>query len=140
MLCGSWHAATVDAKGADMNTNKALVLAGIKGVFIDRDPTVLDRLFSDDYQQHNPKIPNGTAAIKALLGNLRAAAGRATSERLREDVCAFRLGRGPQLHGVRPDLCSGDYLFYGAGNVDGRGCDTEQNRPTNLQISLRRKG
>jgi predicted SnoaL-like aldol condensation-catalyzing enzyme len=52
--------------------NKALVLAGIKGVFIDRDPTVLDRLFSDDYRQHNPQIPNGTAAIKALLGNLPA--------------------------------------------------------------------
>jgi predicted SnoaL-like aldol condensation-catalyzing enzyme len=50
--------------------NKALVLAGIKGVFIDRDPTVLDRLFSDDYRQHNPLIPNGTAAIKSLLGNL----------------------------------------------------------------------
>src|SRR5262245_8616079 len=55
-----------------MNSNKALVLAGIKGVFVDRDPTVLDRLFSDDYQQHNPQIPNGTAAIKALLGNLPA--------------------------------------------------------------------
>src|SRR6266403_6347926 len=52
--------------------NKELVLAGIKGVFIDRDPAVLDRLFSDDYQQHNPQIPNGTAAIKALLGNLPA--------------------------------------------------------------------
>jgi predicted SnoaL-like aldol condensation-catalyzing enzyme len=52
--------------------NKALVLAGIKGVFIDRDPTVLDRLFSDDYRQHNPQIPNGTAAIKAILGNLSA--------------------------------------------------------------------
>jgi predicted SnoaL-like aldol condensation-catalyzing enzyme len=52
--------------------NKALVLAGIRGVFIDRDPTVLDRLFSDDYRQHNPQIPNGTAAIKALLGNLSA--------------------------------------------------------------------
>ena len=52
--------------------NKALVLAGIKGVFIERDPTVLDRLFSADYQQHNPQIPNGTAAIKALLGNLPA--------------------------------------------------------------------
>jgi predicted SnoaL-like aldol condensation-catalyzing enzyme len=51
---------------------KALVLAGIKGVFIERDPTVLDRLFSDDYQQHNPQIPNGTDAIKALLGNLPA--------------------------------------------------------------------
>ena len=50
--------------------NKALVLAGIKGVFIDRDPTVLDRLFSDDYKQHNPQIPNGTAAIKSLLRDL----------------------------------------------------------------------
>jgi predicted SnoaL-like aldol condensation-catalyzing enzyme len=47
--------------------NKALALAGIKGSFIDRDPSILDRLFSDDYQQHNPRIPNGTAAIKAVL-------------------------------------------------------------------------
>ena len=54
------------------DANKALVLAGIKGVFVDRDPTVLDRLFSDDYRQHNPQIPNGAAAIKALLGNLPA--------------------------------------------------------------------
>ena len=38
------------------DANKALVLAGIKGVFIDRDPTVLDRLFSDDHRQHNPQI------------------------------------------------------------------------------------
>jgi predicted SnoaL-like aldol condensation-catalyzing enzyme len=50
--------------------NKALVLEGIKGVFIKRDPTVVDRLFSPDYRQHNPQIPNGTAAIKGLLGNL----------------------------------------------------------------------
>lgn len=54
------------------DANKALVLAGIKGVFIDRDPGVLDRLFSDDYQQHNPQIPNGALAIKALLGKLPA--------------------------------------------------------------------
>ena len=54
------------------DANKALVLEGIKGVFSDRDPTVLDRLFSDDYRQHNPRIPNGTGAIKALLGNLPA--------------------------------------------------------------------
>src|SRR6185295_6288415 len=54
------------------DANKELVLAGIKGVFIDRDPAVLDRLFSNDYQQHNPQIPNGTAAIKALLRNLPA--------------------------------------------------------------------
>jgi len=54
------------------DANKALVLAGIKGVFIDRDPTVLDRLFSHDYRQHNPQIPNGRDAIKALLGKLSA--------------------------------------------------------------------
>jgi predicted SnoaL-like aldol condensation-catalyzing enzyme len=50
--------------------NKALVLEGIKGVFLNRDPTVIDRLFSADYRQHNPQIPNGPAAIKALLGKL----------------------------------------------------------------------
>lgn len=30
-------------------------------------------------------------------------------------------------------------LFWGARNVDGRGFDTEENRPTNLQIPLRRQ-
>lgn len=54
------------------DANKELILAGIKGVFIDRDPAVLDRLFSDDYKQHNPQIPNGAAAIKALLQKLPA--------------------------------------------------------------------
>jgi len=52
--------------------NKELVLAGMKGVFIDRDPTVLDRLFSHDYRQHNPSIANGTAAIKTILKSLPA--------------------------------------------------------------------
>lgn len=33
----------------------------------------------------------------------------------------------------------GDLLFWGARNTDGRGFDTEQNRPTNLQIPLVRK-
>jgi hypothetical protein len=31
-------------------------------------------------------------------------------------------------------------LFWGARNIDGRGFDAEQNRPTNLQIPLVRKG
>jgi hypothetical protein len=33
----------------------------------------------------------------------------------------------------------GDLLYWGARNIDGRGFDTEQNRPTNLQIPLMRK-
>lgn len=32
-----------------------------------------------------------------------------------------------------------DLMFWGARNVDGRGFDTEENRPTNLQIPLIRK-
>ncbi|MGU7774183.1 nuclear transport factor 2 family protein [Burkholderia sp. MR1-5-21] len=53
------------------DANKALVLEAITGVFVSRDPGVLDRLFSDDYRQHNPLIPNGPSAIKALLANLK---------------------------------------------------------------------
>lgn len=34
---------------------------------------------------------------------------------------------------------SGDMLFWGARNIDGRGFDKEENRPTNLQIPLVRK-
>ncbi|MET3925845.1 hypothetical protein [Devosia sp. 2618] len=34
---------------------------------------------------------------------------------------------------------SHDLLFWGARNIDGRGFDTEENRPTNLQIPLARK-
>jgi hypothetical protein len=33
----------------------------------------------------------------------------------------------------------GDLLFWGARHIDGRGFDTEQNRPANLQIPLVRK-
>ena len=50
--------------------NKALVLKAITGVFVDRNPVVLDELFSPDYRQHNPQIPNGIEAIKGLLGQL----------------------------------------------------------------------
>jgi predicted SnoaL-like aldol condensation-catalyzing enzyme len=50
--------------------NKALVVAAITGCFVDRDPAVLDRLFSPKYRQHNPLIPDGPEAIKAMLGKL----------------------------------------------------------------------
>lgn len=50
--------------------NKALVVKAITGVFVDRNPAVADELFSPDYRQHNPQIPNGTEAIKGLLGQL----------------------------------------------------------------------
>lgn len=51
--------------------NKLLVLAVLKGAFIDRDPSVVDRYFSADYVQHNPSIPNGSSAIPALIADLK---------------------------------------------------------------------
>ena len=82
------------------DANKRLVLAGIKGVFVDRDPSVLDKLFSDDYRQHNPQIPNGTMAIKGLLGSLRAdfryEPGLAVAEGAYVFVHGRYLGWGPK--------------------------------------------
>ena len=45
-----------------METNKEVVLKVLKGAFIERDATVVDRYFSPDYVQHNPVIPNGPGA------------------------------------------------------------------------------
>jgi hypothetical protein len=56
-----------------------------------------------------------------------------------KDFAPFGLGAGRNF--MEHDLVyvSHDLLFWGARNVDGRGFDTEQNRPTNLQIPLARK-
>jgi hypothetical protein len=45
----------------------------------------------------------------------------------------------PEAAGTSSYILRGGLLFWGARNIDGRGFDTEQNRPTNLQIPLIRK-
>jgi len=50
--------------------NKKLVLALLKGAFVDRDATVFDRLLGVTYTQHNPQIPDGVAGIKAAAAGL----------------------------------------------------------------------
>ena len=50
--------------------NKELVLKAITGCFVDRDTSTLDKYFAPDYKQHNPSIPNGNAAILALITGL----------------------------------------------------------------------
>ena len=47
--------------------NKDLILAVLKGAFIDRDPSVVDRYFSPNYIQHNPSIPDGPSTIRGLI-------------------------------------------------------------------------
>ncbi|WP_197724663.1 nuclear transport factor 2 family protein [Sphingobium amiense] len=50
--------------------NKAIVIRALTGVFVDKDAGVVDEIFSPDYKQHNPAIPNGREAIKAVIGSL----------------------------------------------------------------------
>ena len=47
--------------------NKALVLKAITGCFVDRDTSIPGKHFAPDYKQHNPMLPNGNAAIPALI-------------------------------------------------------------------------
>lgn len=47
--------------------NKALAIEAITGTFINRDASVPGRLFSPEYKQHNPTIPNGSAAIPDVI-------------------------------------------------------------------------
>jgi predicted SnoaL-like aldol condensation-catalyzing enzyme len=50
--------------------NKQIAMRVLKGAFIDRDPSVVDRYFSPTYIQHNPSIPNGPAPIPGLIASL----------------------------------------------------------------------
>src|SRR5260370_9234966 len=54
-----------------MESNKQVVLKVLKGAFIERDATVVDRYFSPDYVQHNPVIQNGPGAIANLIPTLK---------------------------------------------------------------------
>jgi predicted SnoaL-like aldol condensation-catalyzing enzyme len=47
--------------------NKALAIEAITSAFIERDATVVERLFAPDYKQHNPTIPNGSGAIPGVI-------------------------------------------------------------------------
>ena len=50
--------------------NKELVLTAITDVFVKRDTNAFDKYFSENYIQHNPYLPNGTAALKQFIPTL----------------------------------------------------------------------
>ena len=53
-----------------MENAKQIALRALTGAFIERDPSVVECYFAEDYVQHNPAIPNGRAAIPGLIANL----------------------------------------------------------------------
>ncbi len=50
--------------------NKALVHEAMTALFQRRDAAAVDRLYAPDYIQHNPGIPQGRDALRALVANL----------------------------------------------------------------------
>ncbi len=52
--------------------NKALVLEAMTALFQRRDASAVERLYAPDYIQHNPSIPQGRAALAALVAQLPA--------------------------------------------------------------------
>ncbi|WP_289058398.1 nuclear transport factor 2 family protein [uncultured Flavobacterium sp.] len=51
-------------------SNKELVLTAITAVFVKRDIGAFDKYFSENYIQHNPHLPNGTAVLKQFVPTL----------------------------------------------------------------------
>jgi predicted SnoaL-like aldol condensation-catalyzing enzyme len=52
------------------DTNKEVVVAGMTGLFISRDTSVIDKYWVPNYIQHNPAVPNGSAVLKGWVGSL----------------------------------------------------------------------
>lgn len=50
--------------------NKALVLDAMTSLFQRRDVSAVERLYSPDYVQHNPALPQGREALAALVPEL----------------------------------------------------------------------
>jgi predicted SnoaL-like aldol condensation-catalyzing enzyme len=53
--------------------NKALVLEAMTSLFQRRDASAVDRLYAPQYIQHNPNIPQGRDALRALVAGLSPA-------------------------------------------------------------------
>ena len=50
--------------------NKSLVLEAMTSLFQRHDASAVERLYAPDYIQHNPDIPQGRAALQALVAEL----------------------------------------------------------------------
>lgn len=76
LACVAVLAASVTAALAnDANTaaaNKALVLEFYQRVFGDKDLSAIDQYLSENYIQHNPKVPTGRAPLKQMFSDILA--------------------------------------------------------------------
>ncbi|WP_229414984.1 nuclear transport factor 2 family protein [Massilia aurea] len=60
----------LQASDARPRRNKALVLEAMTSLFQAHDASAVDRLYAADYIQHNPDIPQGRDALRALVAGM----------------------------------------------------------------------
>ncbi|KAI9327825.1 hypothetical protein DFJ73DRAFT_862655 [Zopfochytrium polystomum] len=50
-----------------LNNVEAFVYTSVRTLFVDKDPSIVDKSWSPSYIQHNPNIPNGPSGLKAFV-------------------------------------------------------------------------
>jgi hypothetical protein len=95
---------------------------------------------ADEAYEVTPLVP-GFADVLNKVASVGYApwAVNATQSIFGKTFVPFGLKEGTNFMEYDLVYLRGDLLFWGARNIDGRGFDTEQNRPTNLQIPMIRK-
>src|SRR6266446_5057657 len=132
ILVGEWVSFTPEVRpSATRNPDGTL-----KPFYLSRE----FKCFGDDRYEVTPMI----AGFADLLNKVASAGFAPWQAGQRQSVfgktfAPFGLAEGRNFMEYDLIYVQGDYLFWGARNVDGRGFDTERNRPTNLQIPLGRK-
>ena len=108
------HPIVPGAQKVDFIADESYEVTPVAQGFVD----VLNKIAADGY---NPWAANATQSIFG------------------KTFIPFGLKQGTNFMEYDLVYLRGDLLFWGARNIDGRPFDSEQNRPTNLQIPLVRK-
>jgi hypothetical protein len=108
------HPIVAGAQKVDFVADESYEVTPVAQGFVD----ILNKVASDGY---NPWAANTTQSIFG------------------KTFVPFGLKQGTNFMEYDLVYLRGDLLFWGARNIDGRPFDSEQNRPTNLQIPLVRK-
>ena len=53
-----------------MSSNSDLVVEAMTAFFVNRDASALEKYWAPDYKQHNPSMPDGTAALAPAIDML----------------------------------------------------------------------
>jgi hypothetical protein len=95
---------------------------------------------ADEAYEVTPLVPGFADALnKVASAGYAPWAVNAPQSIFGKSFAPFGLKEGTNFMEYDLVYLKGDLLFWGARNIDGRGFDTEENRPTNLQIPLVRK-